>query len=130
MTLQIEGYVRCALAQGLRPEHAIFIGLHPAEPEYTKPLLADDWYAEEYHEHVNVWVRDGMCLLQDLWVQQLGIKSKFYKELGKDSDFYRTQGKFEDRDILVKPGGYRLPDWKPDEENELEKQGDGADGGQ
>ncbi|KAK3319536.1 hypothetical protein B0T19DRAFT_445344 [Cercophora scortea] len=68
-----EGYIRGGLAQGLRPEFAIFCGLHESEPRYSESY-ARFHYARSCKEHADEIVLTAWSCLRPLWMQKLEME--------------------------------------------------------
>lgn len=65
-----ESYIRGGLTQGLRPEYAIFCGLHESEPRYTEGY-ASYFYTKSYQEHADNIVKEKVALFGMLWHHKL-----------------------------------------------------------
>ncbi|KAI4600789.1 hypothetical protein KJ359_012951 [Pestalotiopsis sp. 9143b] len=65
-----ESYIRGGLSQGLRPEYAIFCGLHESEPRWSESY-ADYFYTKSYQEHADEVVRGQWAAFGLLWRYKL-----------------------------------------------------------
>lgn len=72
LTLHAESYIRGGLTQGLRPEYAIFCGLHESEPRWRESY-ARHFYTKSYQEHADSIVRGNLAVYGILWDQRLEL---------------------------------------------------------
>ncbi|KAK3690522.1 hypothetical protein B0T22DRAFT_463789 [Podospora appendiculata] len=70
-----EGYIKGGLAEGLRPEFAIFCGLHESEPRYSESY-AQFHYARSCKEHADEVVLTAWSCLRPLWMQKLELEQE------------------------------------------------------
>ncbi|KAI1841400.1 hypothetical protein JX266_012411 [Neoarthrinium moseri] len=68
-----ESYIRGGLTQGLRPEYAIFCGLHESEPRWTE-TYAHHFYTKSYQEHADNVVKGNWAAFGILWCQRLELE--------------------------------------------------------
>lgn len=67
----VDGYVTVALNQGLRPEFAMGVGIHPEDPRYAGDEK-ETWYGVRSPEDIVLEMVDmNMYLLMDLWKQKM-----------------------------------------------------------
>ncbi|KAI2616523.1 hypothetical protein GGR54DRAFT_609466 [Hypoxylon sp. NC1633] len=69
-----DGYVGGGLAEGLRPEFAIFCGLHPSEEDYSREVFREYFYVRSYQEQADIIVGGWRAALEILWKQKLEIE--------------------------------------------------------
>jgi hypothetical protein len=63
---------RKGIEQGLKPEYAIWCGLHPDDPRYT-PSLENQWRKECPMYYADKVALYNFGLLQSLWEQRLHL---------------------------------------------------------
>ena len=87
--LTVESCIRGGLTQGLRPEYAIFCGLHESEPRYTEEY-ASYFYTKSYQEHADNIVKEKWALFGMLWHHKLawdkGYEQAVTQSVGGVSD--------------------------------------------
>ncbi|KAK8103024.1 hypothetical protein PG984_016170 [Apiospora sp. TS-2023a] len=76
LAVPFNDYVCGGLAEGLRPEFAIFCGLHPSEPDYENEGYRDHFYVQCYQEHADKILRKWFASLSLLWEQKLKMKEE------------------------------------------------------
>ncbi|KAI0169701.1 hypothetical protein GGR52DRAFT_551132 [Hypoxylon sp. FL1284] len=67
LDINYDDYVRGGLAEGLRPEFAIFCGLHSSEPGYQREAYRDYFYTKGYQEHADDIIMSCSASLSRLW---------------------------------------------------------------
>lgn len=80
-----EAYIRGGLTQGLRPEYAIFCGLHESEPRWSESY-ADYFYTKSYQEHADNVVRSQWAAFGLLWRHKLASEQDASKDIASEKD--------------------------------------------
>ncbi|KAI3322525.1 hypothetical protein HD806DRAFT_128296 [Xylariaceae sp. AK1471] len=68
-----DGFVRGGLREGLRPEFALFCGLHPSEESYRKETYREYYYIQGYQEQTDSIITTWAGTLSNLWRQKLEL---------------------------------------------------------
>ncbi|KAI3340052.1 hypothetical protein F4824DRAFT_453967 [Ustulina deusta] len=68
-----DGFVRGGLREGLRPEFAIFCGLHPSEEDYSNETYREAYYIQGYQEQACSLMTTWVAVLSSLWRQKLQL---------------------------------------------------------
>ncbi|KAK8123912.1 hypothetical protein PG999_003830 [Apiospora kogelbergensis] len=89
-----DDYVRGGLAEGLRPEFAIFCGLHPLEKDYESEEHRDYFYTRTYQEHADNIMGNWCSYLKVLWGQKLRLEAA-ERKTDRDSAVDDEIGKVE-----------------------------------
>lgn len=76
LMLTVESCIRGGLTQGLRPEYAIFCGLHESEPRYTEEY-SNYFYTKSYQEHADNIVKEKWALFGMLWHHKLAWDKEY-----------------------------------------------------
>ncbi|KAI1811223.1 hypothetical protein GGS20DRAFT_563976 [Poronia punctata] len=71
VTEDYDGFVRGGLMEGLRPEFAIFCGLHPSEEDYARETYREYHYIRGYQEQADEIIGLWAIRLSNLWTQKL-----------------------------------------------------------
>ncbi len=69
----LDGFVRGGLREGLRPEFAIFCGLHPSEEDYSNETYREAYYIQGYQEQACSLMTTWVAVLSSLWRQKLQL---------------------------------------------------------
>lgn len=85
LIIHLEAYIRGGLTQGLRPEYAIFCGLHESEPRWSESY-ADYFYTKSYQEHADNVVRSQWAAFGLLWRHKLASEQDASKDIASEKD--------------------------------------------
>ncbi|KAK8032376.1 hypothetical protein PG990_002110 [Apiospora arundinis] len=98
LDINYDDYVRGGLAEGLRPEFAIFCGLHPSQKDYEWEEHRDIFYSKGYQEHADEIMGSWCAYLDLLWDQKFKLEEaerKIDKDPAIDDGDGKPQAQFE-----------------------------------
>ncbi|KAK8023719.1 hypothetical protein PG993_011785 [Apiospora rasikravindrae] len=74
LDISYDDYAKGGLAEGLRPEFAVFCGLHPSEADYQNERYRDLFYIKRYQKHADNIIKGWLSSLSLLWNQKLKLE--------------------------------------------------------
>ncbi|KAK8041335.1 hypothetical protein PG994_014342 [Apiospora phragmitis] len=97
LDINYDDYVKGGLVDGLRPEFAIFCGLHPLEKEnYEREEHRNYFYTRGCQEHADNIMGEWSAQLELLWAQKLKLEET-ERKAGRGPAFDDGNGKLEDQ---------------------------------